>query len=291
MVRHLTPGSRASRDGADYRRGVYRFLLTPRWIGFALFVAVLSGVSIQLGIWQFHKLHDRQDRNAQIREFLAADPMPLDEVVARGSDVTPGQEWRRVTAVGRFDVRHVITVKFVSRDGRPGVDVVTPLVLADGSAVLVNRGFLETIRTNQRPTDIPAPPQGIVEVTGWLRPDNGAGPDATRVSGGQVRAIAADGIARSVPYDLRDGFMNQQQPEPTGLEVEPRPDLGQGPHFFYGLQWWFFAALAIVGYLWFARIEVHPPKKRRTTSTEDEAEEPTAGGSTANAQASATSSA
>jgi len=238
-----------------------RFLASARWIGFAVFVVALSAVCIQLGIWQFHKLEDRQVRNDLVRQHLAEEPVPLDDVVPAGDDVAADQEWTVVSATGTFDVDAQVTVKFVSRDGRPGVDVLTPLRLEDGTALLVDRGFVETLRTNTAPEDVPEPPSGTVEVTGWLRVDSTAGGQATFVNEGQVRAISSRGIAETVPYELRRGYLNLQSPTVDGVEAEPRPDLGQGPHFFYGLQWWFFAALAIVGYGWFARAERQERRK------------------------------
>ncbi|MFT4298211.1 MAG: SURF1 family protein [Aeromicrobium sp.] len=234
-----------------------RFLASPRWLGFAVFVLALSTVCVQLGFWQFHKLDDRRERNALVREHLAEEPVPLDTVVAAGKAVRAEQEWTVVRATGAFDVDRQVTVKYLSRDGRPGVDVLTPLVLDDGSALIVDRGFFETERTNEQPDDIPEPPTGQVEVTGWLRVNSGATGDAVEVHGGQVRAISSDGLADDLPYPLRDGYLNLQDPvpDPDVIEPEPTPDLGQGPHFFYGLQWWFFAALAVIGYGWFARVE------------------------------------
>ena len=161
-----------------------RFLGSARWVGFAVFVVALSAVCIQLGIWQFHKLDDRQVRNELVREHLDTAPVPLDEVVPVGEDVEPGQEWTVVTVSGTYDVKREVTVKFVNRDGRPGIDVLTPLVLDDGTAVLVDRGFVETQRTNVRPDVLPEPPGGGVEVTGWLRVDSTAGSQATHVIDG-----------------------------------------------------------------------------------------------------------
>ena len=159
---------------------------------------------------------------------------------------------------GTYDVEHEVTVTFTTRDGAPGVDVVTPLVMSDGSAVLVNRGWLQTQNNSERPEDVPAPPAGEVTVMGWLRQDSGADDNAVRPRDGQVRAISSEGMASFVPHDLAAGYLNlrsQQPPAATSLELEPRPELGQGPHFFYALQWWFFAGLAVFGWFWFAWIE------------------------------------
>jgi cytochrome oxidase assembly protein ShyY1 len=247
---------------------VYRFLLSARWIGFAVFVVLLAAVCTRLGFWQLHKLDVRLDRNDIITAHFDADPVELTSVLSPGDEVDLSTEWSRVTAVGTYDLEHQLTVKFTTRDGAPGVDVVTPLVTADGSAVLVDRGWFATDNNVSRP-DVPEPPAGEVTVMGWLRQDNGAGGNAVRPSGGQIRAISSEALADFVPYDLADGYLNLQEESPapkTPLAAEPQPELGQGPHFFYALQWWFFALLAVVGYFWFARAEA---KERRKPSRID----------------------
>ncbi|MCW2831852.1 MAG: hypothetical protein JWP31_2544 [Aeromicrobium sp.] len=247
---------------------MYRFLLSARWIGFLLFVVVLAAVCTRLGFWQMHKLDLRLDRNDVITKHFDADPVPLDQALPAGAEVDRTLEWTRVTAVGTYDAQRELTVKFATRDGAPGVDVVTPLVLDDGRGLLVDRGWIETDNTVEKP-DIPAPPTGEVTVTGWLRQDNGAGGSAVRPSGGQIRAISSEALASSMPYDLSDGYLNLQDGTPTpsaDLAAEPKPELGQGPHFFYALQWWFFALLAVIGYVWFARAEA---KERRNPSRID----------------------
>jgi cytochrome oxidase assembly protein ShyY1 len=235
------------------------FLLSRRWIGFALFVVVLAGVCFQLGQWQMHRLEERRADNEVIKRHLAMDPAPLSTVVGPGEKVDDQLAWTRVRATGTYDVEHEVTVTFTTRDGSPGVDVVTPLVMSDGSAVLVNRGWLATQNTSERPDDIPAPPTGTVTVTGWLRPNSEADDRAVEPRDGQVRAVSSAGMASSMPHDLVSGYLNlrsQEPPAATPLELEPRPELGQGPHFFYGLQWWFFGALAVLGLFWFARTEL-----------------------------------
>lgn len=248
----------------NYRRGVFRFLLSTRWIGFALFVVVLAGVCVRLGLWQFHRLDDRLAENKVISAHFKAAPVEL----PRDWKVDDANEWTRVTATGTYDVEHQVTVKFSTRDGVPGVDVVTPLVLSDGSAVLVDRGWMETKNTVDNP-DVPAPASGPVTVMGWLRQNNGAAGHAVRPVDGQVRAISSVGMAKAVPYDLVNGYLNLRTQDPKAsdaLALEPKPELGQGPHFFYGLQWVFFALLATVGYFWFARAEA---KERRNPTRID----------------------
>ncbi len=232
-------------------------MLSARWIGFAVFVIMLAAVCTRLGMWQMHKLDLRLDRNETISKHFDAAPVPLEQALSPGQEVDRSTEWTRVTAVGTYAVDHQVTVKFTTRDGAPGVDVVTPLVLSDGSAVLVDRGWFATGNNVSKP-DVPPPPAGEVSIMGWLRQNSGANSGAVTPAEGQVRAVSSEGMADSVPFELANGYLNLQEETPppaTALAAEPQPELGQGPHFFYALQWWFFALLAIVGYFWFARAE------------------------------------
>lgn len=247
---------------------MFRFLLSARWIGFAVFVVLLAAVCTRLGFWQIHRLEHRLARNEVITKHFASDPVPLRAAASPGAVVDEVTEWTRVRATGRYDVQHQVTVKFTTRDGAPGVDVVTPLVTSPGEAVLVDRGWMQTGNTMARP-DVPAPPAGVVTIEGWLRQDNGASGQAIRPVDGQIRAISSVGLAKSVPYELVGGYLNlrSESPKPDrALAAEPRPELGQGPHFFYALQWWFFALLAVVGYFWFAWAEA---KERRNPTRVD----------------------
>lgn len=243
--------------------GVYRFLLTRRWIGLAVFVLALSSLCFRLGFWQWHRMEHKQQQEAQVHTHLGAKPIPLMAVSKVGRPVAPEAEWTRVTATGRFDVKHQVTVKFTTRDGRAGADVVTPLVLADDSAVLVNRGWTETSNDGEPPKNVPAPPSGRVTIEGWLRPDNGADHNAVVPFEGQVRAVASRGMRDYVGRALVPGFINQQSPRASGLDPEPRPSISHALNFFYAWQWWFFSCLALFGYFWFARTEAREAGQAR----------------------------
>jgi cytochrome oxidase assembly protein ShyY1 len=247
---------------------VYRFLLSGRWLAFGALVIVVAAVCVRLGMWQFDRLDQRQADNERIEANLAAEPAPIDAVIGSESSVDADDEWRRVTVSGRYDSEHQLVLTQQNRDIGPGVEILTPLVTSDGTAVLVDRGWVAINQPSEVP-EPPAPPAGSVSVTGWLHADSDTEDWAVTPDEGTVRAVASDGIAPSLPYDVFPGWValiEQTPPVGSGLAAPQEPDLGQGPHFFYGLQWWFFAALAVGGYGWFAWTEAHPRRDRRSTS-------------------------
>lgn len=253
---------------------MYRFVLSARWLGFALFVVVLAAVCIRLGNWQLDRHHERKDDNAIISAHLDLEPAPIDQVINADDDGVPEEiQWTPVTATGTYDTEHQVVLKYQTTDKGQGVEIVTPLVTKSGAAVLVNRGWMASSNNSASPDDIPAPADGTVTVTGWLRVDSGAEDSAIEPTDGQVRAISSVGIATALPYDVYPGYLNrtdQSPPVDAALDPEPRPDLGQGPHFFYSIQWYFFAGLATFGWFYFAWTEAHPrPRRTGRTTRED----------------------
>ena len=118
---------------------------------------------------------------------------------------------------------------------------------------------------------MPAPPAGEVTITAWVRADGEGG--STEVSDGGMRAISSTAVGDALDLEVYGGFVEllSEDPEPAeSLEAAEEPDTGEGPHFFYGLQWWFFGLLAIggCGYLaWDERQHGPRGERRRTRRT------------------------
>jgi cytochrome oxidase assembly protein ShyY1 len=226
-----------------------RFLFSRRWVLFALAVGVLAYGCVRLGEWQFQRLHDRQQSNEWVRTNLESDPVPVSDVMAVGGRVDADQEWMRVKATGEYEEAATVVVRYQTRDGRSGVDVVTPLVTPDGTALLVDRGWVAAGNTGSAPDRLPAPPPGTVDVVGFVRADaTGRG---VEVEDGSTRAISSVSIGRTLDRPVYAGFVDAETETPPPAEEVVRaelPDLGEGPHLFYGLQWWFFGLLAVFGF-------------------------------------------
>jgi cytochrome oxidase assembly protein ShyY1 len=245
-----------------------RFLLSRRWVAFFLVVVMLACATWWLGRWQFHRLEERKRDNAVVERNEGVAPAPVDDVLAAGREVDPDDEWRAVTATGTYVVEETVIVRYRTRDGSSGVDVVVPLQTVDGAALLVDRGWLATENRGQAsPDDVPAPPSGQVTVTGYVRAD--ATGDSTAVSDLSTRSISSARIGPAIGREVYGGFIDlaSENPAPeTPLLKADLPDLGNGPHFFYGLQWWFFGMLAVFGFLYLAYDEWRggPPRDRRS---------------------------
>ena len=247
----------------------FRFLLSRRWAGFTVFVLILAYGTWWLGQWQFDRLEDRKASNQIVRTNEHAEPAPVSDVLAEGTKVAEKDEWRRVTATGTYAVDDTIIWRYRTPDDAKGIDIVVPLVLADGTAVLVDRGWLQT-ESQEKFDDLPAPPTGEVTITGWVRADGtGDSTDVAQVDGYHAtRALSSAQVAKVVDEPLLTGWLHldTESPEPAvQLRQADLPELDNGPHFFYGLQWWFFGVLAIAGFFYLMYDE------RRTQSRDEPA--------------------
>jgi cytochrome oxidase assembly protein ShyY1 len=230
----------------------FRFLLSRRWVLFALAIVIVACATWWLGQWQFDRLADRKERNQVVRANEDGAPTPIDEVLDDGDRVAEDDQWLVVTATGTYDADDTVIVRYRTREGVSGIDVVVPLVTSSGTALLVDRGWMPTENQGDAALDdVPAPPDGEVTVTGWLRAD-GTG-SSTEVHDGSTRAINSGEIGDAVDRDVYGGFVELRSEDPppaASLEQVELPELDNGPHFFYGLQWWFFGVLAVFGFFY-----------------------------------------
>jgi len=241
-----------------------RFLFTRRWVLFALAVAALAWLATELGQWQFHRLEDRRQENSRVTENLDQPPVPITDLMAVGKPVPEKNEWRKAIVHGTWDDENTIVLKYQTRNGAAGVDVVTPLVTDSGAAVLVDRGWMSTANNGGERPELPEAGTGVVTVIGWVRVD-GTG-RATEVNDLETRALSSSAVAEVLDTPLYGGFLDlhTERPVPVAsLEpIELPDDTSEGPHFFYGLQWWFFALLAVTGFGYLAYDEARMARSR-----------------------------
>jgi cytochrome oxidase assembly protein ShyY1 len=230
---------------------VYRFLLTPRWLGFAALVGVAATVMVLLGNWQLNRYQERSATNEQIDASSRVAPIPLPERVP--------EAWTRVTVSGFYDPANEILVRGRPVDGTVGFEVVTPLVRSDGSAVLVDRGWVPPAPAGATAMPkVPAPPEGEVTVVGRVHPSESRPDMVTRREGKfEVRRVGVPRLAEELPYPVYDAYVLSENPAEGFTEV-PIQHENSWQNAGYVVQWWLFAGLAVTGFGWVAYREAHP---------------------------------
>jgi cytochrome oxidase assembly protein ShyY1 len=239
---------------------VYRFALRPRWILSHLFVLALVVTMVNLGFWQLRRLDQRRESNRVVKEHLAEPPVPLDELVGPG---TPAAEVdraanRRVTVTGTYERDDQVLVRSRSLNGDPGSWVLTPLRRPDGSLVVVNRGWIGNDGTFDAVPGSFIPQSGTVHVQGLLQTTQTRGRFGPRdPASGRLTSLARVDVERYaqqldgpvVPAWVQ---LRSEAPHPAAGRDVPvvlgLPELDEGPHLSYAIQWFIFSTIAVVGY-------------------------------------------
>jgi surfeit locus 1 family protein len=198
-----------------------------------------AAVCARLGVWQLDRHAERAAWNAEVAARLELPPLAL----TSGLVATPADSlrYRRVQARGAFAFADQRTEPNKSLHGRPGLYLVTPLRFANGTGVLVQRGFT-------------AAPDGMtVDAAGLAEPESATVEGVLLAPTGRL-AVRPESV--EVGYPLLPLLIRRTTPAagmPDGLAIAPLPALDAGPHLSYAIQWFAFATIALVGGVLLAR--------------------------------------
>ena len=255
-----------------------RVVVRPRWIVFSVLVAFVSVACVFLGFWQLSRLDERRASNAVLVSRLAREPIPLEDLRSalgpeQGIEVDPADyEHTKVTATGRLSDRGRVLVRSQVVNGQAGVHGVYAMELDDGTAVLVNVGWF--------PLDVEIGSigdalgeSGQVEVTGLVRADQKRPALGRAEPTGPLDTVARidiDRIQQQVELPLLPFWIQLVEPhDPGRLPIPvPLPELGEGPHLSYAVQWFSFGAVAVIGYVALMRRELRPGRRRKAGATD-----------------------
>ncbi|MEV4708933.1 SURF1 family protein [Actinoplanes sp. NPDC049316] len=233
---------------------MYRFLLTPRWLAAAALTVVASVIMVMLGNWQLHRYHERSAINERIDAADSAPAVPLTSALAKPTAAgklgdQPGKDkaWTKVTVTGRYDATHEIQARGRTVDSKVGFEIVTPLILADGTAVLIDRGWVPSSNGDAiSPPVATPPPTGEVTVVGQLHLSE-SHPSAIARRDGRIdtRRISLPRLAGELPYPVYGAYVLVSKPEPGYAKISiNHEDAWQNGG--YAIQWWLFAVMALV---------------------------------------------
>lgn len=259
----------------------YAFLLKPRWIAFHLLCITLMVATVNLGLWQWSRHHDKRAARDLVETRTEQPVVPLGDVLAAtdGAGVVDDVRFSPVTARGIYDWAAEVLVRSRTLEGRTGYWVLTPLVVeGTDAAVVVNRGWVPLDVPDQRPLPDTRPPAGTVEVAGYLEEGQTRGAFGPRdpAEGTLTELVRADleRIQQQYPRDLYPGILQLATQQPAQVDGFPTPlplpSADLGPHLSYAAQWAIFTLLVPVGWLLVVRQSV----KRRTRAETSTAGDP-----------------
>jgi cytochrome oxidase assembly protein ShyY1 len=239
---------------------VLKVVMSRRWLTALAVAALFAFACVLLGRWQWGRHEDKAARADRINSHYYAGAVPLSAAMpAPGANLPSAKEWTLVTATGRYTPAHLLLVRNRPNNGVFGYEVLVPLELAGGQALLVDRGWIPNGRTAAEPSTVPATPTGDITVTGWLRV--GEPSLGRQMTNGELASInlaearAQTGTSLYGAYLIRRaeaGAPGEHIAAPLALE---KPDTDLGPHLAYALQWWLAVPVGFVLVLLGARRE------------------------------------
>ena len=232
---------------------------------FLVIAAVVALGCVRLGVWQLGRLGERRAANALVRSRLDSAAVPPERLPAD----TGRARYRRVVLRGRYDFAQQVVLAGRSRNGSPGVNLLTPLRIAGrDTAILVNRGWVYSPDATGVDADRWREPDAA-EVEGLVNTyhDPATGPAIVGRERRTLRRLDPAALDTLVPYPLARYVVIATSPpadSATSPVRLPPPPLDEGNHASYAFQWFAFATIALGG----AGVTWWQGKARRTEVVE-----------------------
>ena len=210
------------------------------------FIALaLIALCLIAGQWQYHRGVDRHARNAMIEKHIALAPTSLDAV----KDSPLAAEWQSVTTQGVFDSTKQILLRNRYSEGVYGFEVLTLFTTQNNEKFWVDRGWVKAGANATIAPTITPPPANQVSITGRLRLDSSLprGSFFALPASGSGLISKLDAQSQLDTEDYYIDLLSGSQSSLTPAVPAQLPELSDGPHMAYALQWLFFAGLVIYG--------------------------------------------
>ena len=230
----------------------YSFLKSGVWIAGFLIVALTVVLFVNLGVWQLRRLDERKAVNATIESQMAQEPVDLGLLVGEVGLDAAVLEYRRVIVSGTYDAEREVLLQARTLNSQSGHNVVTPLAW-DGGSIAVNRGWVP-IDSPGPPVPEARPPASGVTVVGILRASEQRGPTGATAPDGSYDKIGRIDLALLEPQwgpSLFPLYLQLESQDPPQGEYPiplPSPEISEGAHLNYAIQWFIFALIAVVGF-------------------------------------------
>jgi len=247
-----------------------RAMFTRQWILTTLLALAGGVLCVRLGIWQLDRLEQRRAFNAHVEAMWAAEPFTL---AGKPLEDLTTMEYRAVSLNGTYDFENQVVLRNQYYQSQFGFHLLTPLFLDDGSAVLVDRGWIPADGNDSpavwRKYDQPGRVtlQGQIRL-GHARPDMGGVPDPA-LAPGQTKlefwnSVNLERIGQQLPYPILAVYV-QPDVDPSDatppIPYQPQLELSEGPHFGYAVQWFTFASILVLGYPFYLRKQLLKPSE------------------------------
>jgi cytochrome oxidase assembly protein ShyY1 len=222
---------------------MFKNLIKPRWIALTLILLFLIYLFIRLSDWQFDRYDQRINRNESTNTALSLAPKKIDST----SQLSNMKQWEKIELTGNYlnDQSKLVRKQYL--ENSLGFWVITPLKIENGENILVNRGWIPIGTSASTNQIIPPAPVGIVNLEGYLQPYNESIAQPKDLPLNQVNTIDHKYFGIDVASDFYVQ-LEKSSPMENQVAIIPLPELTNGPHLSYAIQWILFALLLPIGW-------------------------------------------
>ena len=222
-------------------------------------------VTARLGLWQLSRAAEKTSLQQSIEQQAQRPPLVGAAALPGDAAQAAALHQRRIEVQGRWSPAHTVYLDNRQMFGRPGFFVVTPLLLEDGRALLVQRGWIARDANDRTRVDAPALPEGVVSVSGRIAPPPARLFEFVGEERGRIwQNLELDAFARETGLRLLPVSVLQTPPATPADNLQrewPTPASGVAKHHGYAFQWFGLSALIAFLYVWFQFIQ--PRRARR----------------------------
>lgn len=213
---------------------------------------------INLAFWQLHRLDEKKAFNERVTANTAKPVVDY----TKAAPTTLSSEWSRAAFTGTYDTEHSVTIINRSQDGAAGYDIAIPFTNEDGTVILVNRGFVPLSMTAPKTTT------EKLTIVGYIRATQKRGAvgaiDSTDPTNTEFHRFDLPLIAKATKTELlTSSYVQLIKEDPASTSQWPSavamPELDEGSHLSYAVQWFFFSATAFTAWVFVVRRKLREP--------------------------------
>lgn len=222
---------------------MFKNLTKPRWIALTAFLLIMIYLFIRLSDWQFDRYNTRIQNNEITTTALNSEPIKLTDL----SQVSELKDWQKVSLKGEFMDSDAKLLRRQYLESSLGFWVITPLKLDNDKVILVNRGWIPIAESSTSQQEIPSSPQGDVTIIGYVQTLKDTRSEPEDLPLNQINHLNSTNFS-SQPLSTNYLQLASMTPMDNQVAIIPLPELSNGPHFSYAIQWILFALMLPIGW-------------------------------------------
>ena len=222
---------------------MFKNLTKPRWIALTAFLLIMIYLFIRLSDWQFDRYNQRIQNNEITTTALSSEPINLTDL----SQVSDLKDWQKVSIKGEFVNSDAKLLRRQYLESSLGFWVITPLKLDNDQVILVNRGWIPIAESSTSQQEIPSSPQGDVTIIGYVQTLKDTRREPEDLPLNQINYLNSTNFS-SQPLSTNYLQLASMTPMDNQVAIIPLPELSNGPHFSYAIQWILFALMLPIGW-------------------------------------------